>query len=61
MVQKHRRKEWGKIYVCTKSTVSAENSLKFEDYEQKHPYPRSPSSDWWDRQRKICKISALTL
>lgn len=38
MMQKHRRKDWGEIYVYTKSAISAEKSLKFEEYQQKYPY-----------------------
>lgn len=38
MIQKHRRKKWVKIYICTKSAISGEKSLKFEEYQQKYPY-----------------------
>lgn len=38
MMQKHWRKKWGKIYIYSKSAISAEKALKFEGYQQKHLY-----------------------
>lgn len=38
VMQKHRRKELGKIHMPTKSTIWVEKSQKFEEYHQKYPY-----------------------